>query len=116
HQSEGLNPTLYHYIVGDVTVELARMIERALPNQIMLGDFHAEVADSGGEVSSIDAPAFVQRAAANLHALRGLELSGERIESVKTYLAGTRLATGEFTVRRIAVNDEHGMSRQVYNA
>jgi len=116
HQSEGLNPTLYHYIVGDVTVELARMIERALPNQIMLGDFHAEVADSGGEVSSIDAPAFVQRAAANLHALRGLELSGERIESIKTYLTGTRLATGEFTVRRITVNDKHGMSRQVYNA
>src|SRR5512134_402947 len=30
HQSEGLSPTLYNYIVGDVTVELARMIERAL--------------------------------------------------------------------------------------
>jgi len=38
HQAEGLNPTLYNYIVGDVTVELARMIDRALPGQILVGD------------------------------------------------------------------------------
>src|SRR5690606_24454986 len=116
HQSEGLNPTLYHYIVGDVTVELARMIEGALPNQIMLGDFHAEVAVPSGNVSSIDAPEFVRRAAADLQLLHGLELSGERIESIKSYLTGTRLGTGEFTVRRITVDDKHGMSRQVFNA
>lgn len=116
HQSEGLNPTLYHYIVGDVTVELARMIERALPHQIMVGDFHAESAGPDGRVSAIDAPEFVRRAAANLHQLRGLELSDERIESIKTYLTGTRLGSGSFTVRRITVNDKHGISRQVYNA
>ena len=31
YQSEGLSPTIYSYIVGDVTIELARMIDRALP-------------------------------------------------------------------------------------
>jgi hypothetical protein len=116
HQSEGLNPTLYHYIVGDVTIELARMIERALPNQIMLGEFQIDVEGPDGRAVSIDAADFVPRAAANLHQLRGLELSGERIESIKTYLTGTRLRTGEFTVRRITVSDKHGISRQVYNA
>jgi hypothetical protein len=116
HQSEGLNPTLNHYIVGDVTVELARMIERALPHQIMLGDFRAETTAADGVSSSIDAPEFVRRAAANLDQLKGLELSGERIESIKTYLTGTRLGTGEFTVRRITVDDKHGISRQVFNA
>jgi hypothetical protein len=116
HQSEGLNPTLYHYIVGDVTIELARMIERALPNQIMLGEFQLDVEGRDGEALSIDSADFVPRAAANLHQLRGLELSGERIESIKTYLTGTRLRTGEFTVRRITVKDKHGISRQVYNA
>ncbi len=39
YQSEGLSPTIYSYIVGDVTIELARMIERALPGQILVGDF-----------------------------------------------------------------------------
>ncbi|HEX6996130.1 MAG TPA: hypothetical protein VF339_18505 [Gammaproteobacteria bacterium] len=115
HQSEGLSPTLYHYIVGDVTVELARMIERALPNQIMVGDFRAEVTGTS-PAAAVNAPEFVRRAAANLHQLHGLELSGERISAIKTYLTGTRLVTGEFTVRRITVNDKHGMSRQVFNA
>jgi hypothetical protein len=116
HQSEGLNPTLYHYIVGDVTVELARMIDRALPNQILFGDFHAEVPQPGGTAARLDAMDFVLRATQNLHQLRGIELSGERIDSIKTYLTGSRIGNGEFTVRRITVNDKHGISRQVYNA
>ena len=38
-QVEGINPTNFSYIVGQVTVDLARMLERALPGQILLGDF-----------------------------------------------------------------------------
>ena len=116
HQSEGLNPTLYHYIVGDVTVELARMIDRALPNQILVGDFHAEVKAADGATTTIDAMDFVLRATGNLDQLHGLELSGERVDSIKCYLTGTRLHNGQFTVRRITVNDKHGISRQVFNA
>lgn len=116
HQAEGLNPTLYHFIVGDVTIELARMIDRALPNQILLGDFHTEVPQPSGPPLSVDAMDFVLRATKNLHQLKGLELSGEQIDSIKTYLTGTRLRDGRFTVRRITVNDKHGISRQVYNA
>ncbi len=116
HQSEGLNPTLYHYIVGDVTIELARMIERAMPNQILLGDFHADVEDADKRTSTIDAPAFVRRAAGTLYRVRGLELSGERIASIKTYLTGRKLSNGQFTVRRITLSDKHGISRQVFNA
>ncbi|MBN1240613.1 MAG: hypothetical protein JXB36_19070 [Gammaproteobacteria bacterium] len=114
HQSEGLNPTLYHYIVGDVTVELARMIDYALPHQILVGDFHARL--DNGEEAEIGAPEFVARATQTLSQLKGLELSGERVESIKSYLTGTRLQNGEFTVRRITVNDKHGISRQVFNA
>src|SRR5206468_8898921 len=39
YQSEGLNPTSFSYLVGQVTIELARMIECALPGQILLGKF-----------------------------------------------------------------------------
>ena len=39
HQAEGLNPTMHDFIVGDVTIELARMIEAALPGQILVGEF-----------------------------------------------------------------------------
>ena len=116
HQSEGLNPTLYHYIVGDVTVELARMIDRALPSQILVGDFAADVRQSDGSAAEIDSVEFVLRATSHLDHLHGVELSGERVDSIKSYLTGTRLGDGRFTVRRITVADKHGISRQVYNA
>ena len=31
-------------------------------------------------------------------------------------MTGARLNNGEFTVRRITINDKHGMSRNVFNA
>ena len=43
YQSEGLSPTVYSYIVGEVTIELARMIDKAIPGQIMVGDFLVEM-------------------------------------------------------------------------
>ncbi|MBN1237107.1 MAG: hypothetical protein JXB36_01335 [Gammaproteobacteria bacterium] len=112
HQSEGLNPTLYHYIVGDVTLELARMMECALPHQILVGDFRAEL----GESSEIGTLEFVSQATKTLSQLKGLTLSGDRVEWIESYLTGVRLQGGGFTVRRITVSDRHGISRHVYNA
>ena len=119
HQSEGLNPTLYNYIVGDVTVDLARVIERALPGQILVGDFRAEMpaVDGVGAASRIvESADFVELAMRNVEQLAGLELSGERVDAIRCYLTGTKLANGQFTVRRITVNDKHGVARRVYNA
>jgi hypothetical protein len=119
HQSEGLNPTLYNYIVGDVTVDLARVIERAMPGQILVGDFRAEMPtlDPAGAGSRIvESADFVELAMRNVEQLAGLELSGERVDAIRCYLTGTKLANGQFTVRRITVNDKHGVARRVYNA
>jgi hypothetical protein len=118
-QAEGLSPTIYNYIVGDVTIELARMIEGALPGQILVGDFKAEMpflnGDSPGWVT-VDSIDFVARATHRVAQLRGMELSGERVDVIRTYLTGARLNNGEFTVRRISIKDKHGISRIVYNA
>jgi hypothetical protein len=120
HQAEGLNPTLYNYIVGDVTVELARMIDRALPGQILVGEFRGEmpaVADGpNAPPRPIDSMSFVDLAARTAGQLAGIELSGERVDAIRCYLTGTRLKNGEFTVRRLTVNDKHGISRRVFNA
>jgi hypothetical protein len=118
HQAEGLNPTLYNYIVGDVTVELARMIERALPGQIMVGEFPGD--DSNGSLDQIPPDlgsiAFVEHATHYLDQLNGLDLAGERVQAIKCYLTGTRLKTGDFSIRRITISDKHGRSRNVFNA
>lgn len=119
HQSEGLNPTLYNYIVGDVTVDLARVIERAMPGQILVGDFRAEMptdASSATEARIVESPDFMDLAMRNVEQLAGIELSGERVDAIRSYLTGTKLANGEFTVRRITVIDKHGIARRVYNA
>ena len=118
HQAEGLNPSLYNYIVGDVTVELARMIERALPGQILVGDFHGQMAPTNQQPVPvpIDSVVFVDVATRTVGQLAGIVLSGERVDAIRCYLTGPRQPNGEFTVRHIVIHDKHGISRRAYNA
>jgi hypothetical protein len=121
HQAEGLNPTMHDFIVGDVTIELARMIEAALPGQILVGDFmadivEAEFADPAETQANLDAVTFLQRAQGNLAKLSGMEFSGERVTAIKCYLTGENMGGGQFNIRRLHIKDKHGLSRVAYNA
>ncbi len=119
HQAEGLNPTIHDFIVGDVTIELARMIAAALPGQILVGDFMADLSDQVDENESqvnLDAVTFLQRAKVNVAKLSGLELSGEKVTAIKCYLTGERLESGDFNIRRLNIKDKHGLTRTAYNA
>jgi hypothetical protein len=120
HQAEGLNPTMHDFIVGDVTIELARMIEAALPGQILVGDFVADViadvTDPAATQAHLDAVTFLQRAQGNLDKLSGMEFSGERVTAIKCYLTGENMGGGQFNIRRLTIMDKHGLSRVAYNA
>ncbi len=121
HQAEGLNPTMQDFIVGDVTIELARMIEAALPGQILVGDFMADIKqedldDENFIDPNIDAVTFLQRAQGNLSQLSGMELSGERVTAIKCYLTGENMGGGQFNIRRLTIKDKHGLSRVAFNA
>ncbi len=120
HQAEGLNPTMHDFIVGDVTIELARMIEAALPGQILVGEFVADHSDEAAEFTdtqaNIDAVAFLERAQGNLSKLSGMEFSGERVSAIKCYLTGEKLSSGQFNIRRLHIKDKHGLTRVAYNA
>jgi hypothetical protein len=120
HQAEGLNPTIHNFIVGDVTIELARMIEAAFPGQILVGDFMADLSDQINDETdsqvNLDAVAFLQRAQGNITKLSGLVLSGERVTAIKCYLTGEKLENGEFNIRRLNIRDKHGLTRSAYNA
>jgi hypothetical protein len=121
HQAEGLNPTTHDFIVGDVTIELARMIDAALPGQILVGDFMADIKieNDKGEVTvqpNVDAVTFLQRAQGNLARLSGMELSGERVTAIKCYLTGENMGGGQFNIRRLTIKDKHGLSRVAFNA
>ncbi|MEO8225017.1 MAG: hypothetical protein ABI661_09425 [Gammaproteobacteria bacterium] len=117
NHADGLNPTVYCDLVGDVTIELARMIEHALPGQILVGEFCVPMPSLGvdGDVE-FDAIGFMDQAQVSLARLNGLELSGEAVESIKCYLTGEACADGTFSIRKLAIEDKHGLSRNAYNA
>jgi hypothetical protein len=121
HQAEGLNPTMHDFIVGDVTIELARMIEAALPGQILVGEFFADLQDGlpkdhAQTQAQMDAVTFLQRAQGNLAKLGGMEFSGDRVSAIKCYLTGEDMGGGQFNIRRLHIKDKHGLSRVAYNA
>jgi hypothetical protein len=120
HQAEGLNPTIHDFIVGDVTIELARMIEAAMPGQILVGDFIADLKPNSLDPTEsqvhLDAVTFLQRAQGNLAKLSGLELAGEKVSAIKCYLTGERQDDGEFSIRKLEIKDKHGLCRAAYNA
>lgn len=116
HQVDGLNPTNFSYIVGQVTIDLSRMVDRALPGQILLGDFVTQVGASKGRSINYDTLDFVESTAATLDQLNGLDISGGRIENIRCYLTGRSLGSGQYLVNRYHLKDKHGTMRSVYNA
>jgi hypothetical protein len=121
HQAEGLNPTTHDFIVGDVTIELARMIEAALPGQILVGDFMADIeshTDTGTlkMEPTLDAVTFLERAQGNLSQLSGMVLAGDKVTAIKCYLTGEAMGGGDFNIRRLTIRDKHGLSRVAFNA
>ena len=117
YQAEGLNPTVYSYIVGDVTIELARLLERAMPGQVVVGNFQVPMPDTETKRSRrVDTVQFMEKTAETLSALNGIELAGEKIRSIKCYLTGEQGKDNVFSIKKYMVTDKHGLTRQAYNA
>ncbi len=117
YQSEGLSPTTFSYIVGDVTIELARMIDKAKPGQIVVGYFQTPMLDKDtGKTVRINAVDFINKAQNRLSSLSGLVLGGDPIDSIKCYLTGCKRIEGKFGINRYLIKDKHGYTRYVFNA
>ncbi len=117
YQSEGLSPTVYSYIVGEVTIELARMIDKAVPGQVMVRDFLVDMPDADtGEPELISSIEFIERTQETLSNLRGLVLSDDEIDSIRCYLTGQRNQDDSFDIERYRLEDKHGLTRHIYNA
>ena len=115
YQAEGVNPSVFSYIVGDVTIELARMIDLAQAGQILVGDFETAPLDSGVAGRAIAAPGFVAACDRGLNMVTGLQLSGKTVEAMHCNLSEHLGAEGEQVPRRYKIIDKHGLSRHAYN-
>ena len=119
YQAEGVNPSVFSYIVGDVTIELARMLDLAQANQVMIGEFHCEQASWGSNVvtpiTAVSATSFVAACNRVLPALHGIPLSGKGINAMSCRLTEGVERDGQSRPRRFRIVDKHGLAHFAYN-
>lgn len=120
YQAEGVNPTVLSYIVGEVTIELARMVDQAMPGQILVGHFECSLSgaadgDTAGEDERVYSPTFIERCHAGLAGLGGLQLAGKTVAGMSCHLTGSGDANERRAARRFIITDKHGLSRHAYN-
>lgn len=112
YQAEGVNPTLFSYIVGDVTIELARMLDMAAPGQVYVGDFTVELP---GETGLVDSPGFLADCSEKLQKLHGIQLSGDAIAAMSCGPASALDKDDCLQPRRFKLTDKHGLSREAFS-
>lgn len=116
YQAEGVNPTVFSYIVGDVTIRLARMIEKARPLQILLGDFagRSMVAGEVAVTPTVGTEHFVGQCDVALSRLSGLKMMGSPVLSLRCWLSRE---TGSESAAPLAVEvtDKHGLHYRAFN-
>lgn len=113
HQVEGVNPRGFEYIVGDVTITLARIIAKALAGQVLIGQFNRGN-DTLVNQSEVDTIMFLARADKILQPLLGREIGGYRISNIRASVTSATEIRNGVTVYRIL--DKHGYAHQTFNA
>jgi len=110
------------FIVGDVTITLARLISKALTHQLLVGTYTRRLEGIDAEwgekfgMPIMETPAFVALAQQELAKIKGTAIPGGEITSVRSYLTGPRVDERSFTIRKYLVSDKHGLEHACYNA
>lgn len=101
------------YIVGDVTISLARLIGKARTGQILISRFDRQLDDSD---DTIGTRGFVASAVSLLDGFRDIPVAGALVEKVSVYLTGPRHDDDSYRIQRLRVTDKHGLAHFCYNA
>ena len=117
YQAEGVNPTVFSYIVGDVTIELARMLDLARPGQIFVGDFGVEesAVQPGVANGQANTENFINACSVDATKLHGVELSGDGIAAIECLPTQMENEQGDSVSRTFTLTDKHGLSREAHN-
>jgi len=119
YQAEGVNPTVFSYIVGDVTIELARMVDLAQPGQVFMGEFSVELPSPGknddADTVTLNTLGFLQRCNEESARLHGMQLSGQEVTAFNCRVSEAALPDGTRVARRFRLTDKHGLARDAFN-
>jgi hypothetical protein len=101
------------FIVGDVTIKVARLIGTAAPDQMLIGDFERPL---GLGHKSCNTETFLSAVSERLASLKDLRVLGYRIDRISFYLTGPRESDGRHLPMLIRITDKHGFEHGCYNA
>lgn len=113
HQPSADGGRSSEYIVGEVTISLARLIDKARGGQILIGDFY-RLDEAINQWVSPDA--FVERVSAALSTVGDVVTPSGRLDRFAFYLTGPRDGDGRFRTQVLKVIDKHGFAHLCYNA
>ncbi len=112
HQVEGTKPRGFEYIVGDVTITLARMIAKAQPGQILVGNFQRPLDPL---TQMIDAIMFMVRAEKALARLEGAVVGDHPLKQIRSQVTGGRIAGRTLPLVKYLIEDKHGYQHEMFN-
>jgi hypothetical protein len=107
-QAEGINPTVLSYIVGDVTIKLARLVESVPAAGIHMGDFLAPLPDSDALATPAE---FLCHSRDELLDMSGIRVDEGRLMNIHFQ----SWSAGQPEERLIEVTDKHGLSQSAHN-
>ena len=113
HQNNRLSAVGSDYIVGEVTIDLARLIGSAKPNQILISGLGGDGEAESDVANILD---FFDHATAILGSLKNVEMGELTISRISTYLTGELNPDGSYAVRELDITDKHGKRHTAYNA
>lgn len=122
YQASGTKPDSRGFIVGDVTIDLDRLISSALPKQFLIASRirpnDTPDGDDGlmEDAPRIDMPMFFNFAQKNAGVLTDTSIGEGSIADVRMRLTGDALSENEYTIRKYDVIDKHGFSHRCFNA
>ncbi|MBI1207112.1 MAG: hypothetical protein GC191_07470 [Azospirillum sp.] len=114
HQVEGLTPRGYEYIVGDVTIALARILQVAVGGQILFGNF-VRPPDTPGQSRPLDPILFLAAAEARIQKLGRSDVGNARIGDIRVSFTGSQCDGGAYDVSIYRIIDKHGVEHSAFN-
>lgn len=110
------------YIVGDVTISLARLMSKAVSSQLLVGSTFIPLGDRDKKwqeilgTDEIDCLTFLALAQNELGKFAGLPTPSGKIAGSKVFFTGPRVSEDTFAIRKYYVRDKHGIEHPCFNA
>ena len=117
----GASNRVRDFIVGNATIEAARLVGSALPDQVLIGDYVRAPVSADLPIHKIigdrpiDTPMFVALVQPGLEKLHGTKISGNSILRIRSYLTGESISENEFSIKKYSITDKHETSHKTFN-